>query len=203
MKALLIIDVQNDFMPGGALAVREGDKVVPVINRLQEKFDLVIATQDWHPLNHASFAENHAGKNEFEIIDLDGIQQILWPVHCVQNSEGAQFHPDLKTSKIEAIFRKGTNPEIDSYSGFYDNAHLKSTGLAGYLREKGVTEIYFCGLAAEFCVFFSVKDALKEGFSAVLIEDATRALDNAEFKKAKEEILKKGGRVIVSEDFLN
>ncbi|MDT0689739.1 bifunctional nicotinamidase/pyrazinamidase [Salegentibacter sp. F188] len=203
MKALLIIDVQNDFMPGGALAVPEGDKIVPVVNELQEKFELVIATQDWHPQNHASFADSHADKNEFETIDLDGIQQILWPVHCVQNSEGAEFHPELNTSKIEAIFRKGTNPKIDSYSGFYDNAHLKSTGLTGYLKEKGVEEIYFCGLAAEFCVYFSVKDALQEGFSAILIEDATRALDNNEFKKAKEEILKKRGKIITSEDLIN
>ena len=200
MKALLIIDVQNDFMPGGALAVPEGDRIIPVVNRLQEKFDLVIATQDWHPQDHASFAESHSGKNEFETIDLDGIQQILWPVHCVQNSEGAEFHPELKTSRIEAVFRKGTNPNIDSYSGFYDNAHLKSTGLAGYLKEKGVEEIYFCGLAAEFCVYFSVKDALEEGFSAILIEDATRALDNAEFEKAKEEILQKGGKIKSSEN---
>ncbi|MDT0642067.1 bifunctional nicotinamidase/pyrazinamidase [Zunongwangia sp. F363] len=199
MKALLIIDVQNDFMPGGALAVPEGDKIVPIINRLQEKFDLVIATQDWHPKEHASFAKSHPGKKEFEKIDLDGIEQILWPEHCVQNSEGAAFHKNLKTSKIEAIFRKGTNPGIDSYSGFYDNAHLKSTGLSGYLKEKGVKEIYFCGLAAEFCVFFSVKDALKEGFSATLIEDATRALDNAEFEEAKQEIIENGGKIVDSE----
>ncbi|MDT0685399.1 bifunctional nicotinamidase/pyrazinamidase [Autumnicola psychrophila] len=203
MKALLIIDVQNDFMPGGALAVPEGDKIVSLVNNLQGKFELVIATQDWHPQNHASFAENHSEKNEFETIDLNGIQQILWPVHCVQNSEGAEFHPELKIAKIEAIFRKGTNPEIDSYSGFYDNAHLKSTGLSGYLREKGVKEIYFCGLAAEFCVSFSVKDALQEGFSAILIEDATRALDKSEFKKAKEEIIKNGGKIITSEELFD
>ncbi|WP_373057339.1 bifunctional nicotinamidase/pyrazinamidase [Zunongwangia sp. H14] len=199
MKALLIIDVQNDFMPAGALAVPEGDQVVPVINRLQEKFELVIATQDWHPAGHASFAKSHAGKMEFEKIELDGIEQVLWPEHCVQNSEGAAFHKDLETSKIEAIFRKGTDLKIDSYSGFYDNAHLKSTGLAGYLKEKGVEEIYFSGLAAEFCVFFSIQDALQEGFSALLIEDATRALNPLEFEKAKKSILANGGKIITSE----
>ncbi len=198
MKTLVIIDMQNDFIPGGALAVPQGDEIVPVINELQREFELVIATQDWHPPNHASFASQHPGKEEFETIDLDGINQVLWPEHCIQNTKGAEFHPELKTAKIESIFRKGTNPAIDSYSGFYDNAHLKSTGLAGYLKEKGATEIYFCGLAAEFCVFFSLKDALNEGFYAVLIEDATRALDNSEFEKAKDEIIKKGGELCTS-----
>lgn len=203
MKALVIIDVQNDFIPGGSLAVPEGDQIVPLINKLQNHFDLVIATQDWHPKNHASFAANHSGKNEFETIDLNGIKQVLWPVHCVQNSSGANFHKDLKTSKIEAIFRKGTNPEIDSYSGFYDNAHIKSTGLTGYLKEKGVSELYFCGLAAEYCVFFSVKDALAEKFKACLIEDATRALDKSAFEKAKLEILENGGSIVASESIIN
>tara|TARA_R110002020_G_scaffold119673_3_gene273003 strand:- start:1452 stop:2063 length:612 start_codon:yes stop_codon:yes gene_type:complete len=202
MKALVIIDVQNDFIPGGSLAVREGDQIVPLINKLQDHFDLVIVTQDWHPKNHVSFASNHSGKSEFETIDLNGINQVLWPVHCVQNSHGAQFHSDLKTDKIEAIFRKGTNPKIDSYSGFYDNAHLKSTGLAGYLKEKGVRELYFCGLAAEYCVFFSIKDALAEKFNAYLIEDATRALDGNAFEKAKQEILEKGGSIVPSESIL-
>ena len=200
MRTLIIIDVQNDFIPGGALAVPGGDEIVPLINRLQPKFDLVIATQDWHPEGHASFASSHLGKKQFESIKIDGLDQVLWPDHCVQNSEGAEFHPDLDTARVEAIFRKGTNPKIDSYSGFYDNAHLKSTGLAGYLREKGVKELYFCGLAAEFCVFFSLKDALEEGFQATLIEDATRALDNDQFDKAKAEIRQKGGKLITSEE---
>ena len=200
MRTLIIIDVQNDFIPGGALAVPGGDEIVPLINRLQPKFDLVIATQDWHPEGHASFASSHLGKKQFESIKLDGLDQVLWPDHCVQNSEGAEFHPDLDTARVEAIFRKGTNPKIDSYSGFYDNAHLKSTGLAGYLREKGVKELYFCGLAAEFCVFFSLKDALEEGFQATLIEDATRALDNDQFDNAKAEIRQKGGKLITSEE---
>lgn len=201
MKTLIIIDVQNDFTPDGALAVPNGDEILPVVNSLQEKFDLVIATQDWHPENHASFAASHSGKKEFEKIKLDGIDQVLWPVHCVQNTEGANFHADLKTSKIETIFRKGTNLKIDSYSGFYDNAHLKSTGLAGYLKEKGASELYFCGLAAEYCVYFSIKDALEEGFNAILIEDATRALDQRDFEAAKSDILKGGGKIISSKDF--
>ncbi|MGB8703993.1 MAG: bifunctional nicotinamidase/pyrazinamidase [Gillisia sp.] len=198
MKTLIIIDVQNDFIPGGSLAVPGGDEIVPLINKLQNKFDLVIATQDWHPEKHSSFSINHQGKKEFETIDWKGQKQVLWPVHCVQNSEGANFHPDLETKKLEAIFRKGTDPEIDSFSGFYDNAHLKSTGLSGYLKEKGATELYFCGLAAEFCVYFSILDALKEGFDATLVEDATRALNAEDFEKAKSSILKNGGQIISS-----
>ncbi|WP_300433852.1 bifunctional nicotinamidase/pyrazinamidase [Christiangramia sp.] len=200
MKTLVIIDAQNDFMPGGTLAVPNGDRIVPLINQLQEKFDLVIATQDWHPEKHASFASSHAGAKEFEVITLDGLDQVMWPEHCIQNSDGANFHPDLETSGIEAIFRKGTNIRIDSYSGFYDNAHQKSTGLAGYLKEKGATELYFAGLAAEFCVYFSIMDALAEGFQAILLEDATRALNEDAFNKAKIDILRKGGKIINSEE---
>lgn len=202
MKALLIIDMQNDFMPGGALAVPGGDQIIPLVNKLQEKFKLVIATQDWHPENHLSFAENHHNKNEFDVIDLEGIEQTLWPVHCIQTSDGADFHPHLNASRIEAIFRKGTDPKIDSYSGFYDNAHRKSTGLSGYLKEKGVTSIYFCGLAAEYCVGFSVLDALEEGFKVTLFEDATRALDDAAFETMKTKILEKGGRIKLAEELL-
>ncbi|MCF4100771.1 bifunctional nicotinamidase/pyrazinamidase [Gillisia sp. M10.2A] len=200
MKALIIIDMQNDFVPGGALAVKEGDIIVSLINKLQEKFDLVVATQDWHPRDHSSFAVNHAGKNEFETITFEGHSQVLWPVHCVQNSEGAEFHPKLQTSRIEAIFRKGTNQNIDSYSAFYDNAHLKSTGLSGYLKEKGISQLYFCGLAAEYCVYFSIMDALKDGFKATLIEDATRALSHPDFLEAKQQILKAGGHIINSDE---
>ncbi|MDX1760663.1 MAG: bifunctional nicotinamidase/pyrazinamidase [Christiangramia sp.] len=200
MKTLVLIDVQNDFMPGGALAVPNGDEIVPLVNKLQKKFDLVIATQDWHPPKHASFASSHEGKEEFEVIKLDGLDQVLWPDHCIQNTEGSQFHPDLETAKIEAIFRKGTDKKIDSYSGFYDNAHLKSTGLSGYLKEKNARELYFVGLAADFCVYYSVIDALEEGFSVTLIEDATMALNSDEFEKARIDILRKGGKVINSEN---
>ena len=199
MKSLLLIDVQNDFMPGGALAVPEGDQIVPIINKIQHKFDLVLATQDWHPAGHASFASTH-NKDLYELIDLNGIDQVMWPDHCVQGTKGADFHAELKLDKIEAIFRKGTNPEIDSYSGFYDNAHLKSTGLSGYLKEKGVTELYFAGLAGDFCVAFSVKDALAEGFTSFLIEDATRAIDAEGFEKAKAEIVEKGGKILNADE---
>ena len=196
MKALVIADVQNDFMPGGSLAVPHGDMIVPLINRLQKYFDLVVATQDWHPQDHKSFASNHKNKKAFEKIEIHGIKDTLWPDHCVQGTKGAEFHPDLETNKIAAIFRKGMDPEIDSYSGFYDNGHQKSTGLSGYLKEKGMTEIYFCGLAADICVYYTIKDSLKEGFSAILIEDATRPLNNDAFKSIKSELTKLGVRII-------
>jgi len=195
MKTLILIDIQNDFIPGGSLAVPGGDEIIPVVNQVQKQFDLVVATQDWHPQNHMSFASNHAGKKPFEETEVAGMQQTLWPDHCVQNSEGAEFHPELKMQKVEAIFRKGMDTEIDSYSGFYDNGHKKSTGLAGYLREKGATDLYFCGLAADVCVYFSIKDALKEGFSAALIEDATRALDDDKFAEMKKELEELGMKV--------
>lgn len=195
MKALLIIDVQNDFMPGGSLAVPNGNEIVPVINEFQKDFDLVISTQDWHPKNHRSFAVNHKNKKVFEEIEWKGQSQTLWPEHCLQGTKGAEFHPDLETQKIEAIFRKGTDPDIDSYSAFYDNAHLKATGLTGYLKEKGVNELYVCGLAAEICVFFSLKDALAEGFSVNLIEEATCALDTENYEKSKKKFLKLGGKL--------
>src|SRR5690606_8099126 len=200
MKTLLIIDVQNDFIPGGSLPVPEGDQVVSLINRLQKEFDLVVATQDWHPVGHASFASSHAGNKEFDVVKINGLDQVLWPDHCVQGSTGAEFHPQLETLRIESIFRKGTDPTIDSYSGFYDNAHLKSTGLSGYLKEKGANELYITGLAGEFCVYFSALDALTEGFSVTLIEDATRPLDDEAFETAKIDILRKGGRILSSDN---
>jgi len=203
MKTLIIIDVQNDFIPGGSLAVAEGDEIVETINLLQEKFELIIATQDWHPESHSSFAANHLGKEEFETIELRGEEQVLWPVHCVQNTQGAKFSSLLNTSKIEAIFRKGMNPELDSYSGFYDNAHEKSTGLAGYLKEKKAEDLYFCGLAADYCVYFSIMDALNIGFNATLIEDATKAIDPSRFKDLKQTILRKGGKIVQSKDLLS
>lgn len=198
MKTLVLVDVQNDFMPGGALPVKEGDHIVPVINRMLSKFDLVVATQDWHPQNHKSFAVNNPGKKEYEVIDLNGLEQKLWPAHCVQGSSGAEFHPKLETNTIEAIFRKGMDPEIDSYSGFYDNGHKKSTGLAGYLRERDVDEVWFCGLAADFCVYYSILDAIKEGFRAVLIDDATRAIDSRNFDNLRKELEEKGVRFVSS-----
>lgn len=200
MKTLILIDVQNDFIPGGSLAVPEGDEIIAPINALLPSFDLVVATQDWHPQNHKSFASNHQAKEVFDIIDLQGLEQTLWPDHCVQESTGAAFHPDLNKKPIEAIFRKGMDPEIDSYSGFFDNGHKKATGLAGYLKEKGAQDLYFCGLAAEICVYFTLLDALELGFSATLIEDTSRALDQQKFAEAKKEIEKTGGRIITSRD---
>lgn len=200
MKALLLVDVQNDFMPGGSLEVPHGDIIVPLINRVQKYFDLVVATQDWHPQNHKSFASNHSNKKPFEEIDLQGMKQTLWPDHCVQGTKGAEFHPGLEINKIAAIFRKGMDPEIDSYSGFYDNGHQISTGLSGYLKEKGVTEIYFCGLASDICVYYTIKDSLKEAFSATLIEDASRPLSNDAFASIKNELTKMGVRILNSDE---
>lgn len=202
LRTLIIVDVQNDFTPGGALEVADGDMVVPVINRLQKHFDLVVATQDWHPQNHMSFASNHEKKEPFDTIELYGREQVLWPDHCVQGSEGAEIHPALDIRRVEAIFRKGADPKIDSYSGFYDNGHQKSTGLAGYLREKGAGELYFCGLAADICVYFTISDALKEGFSVVLIEDATRPLDPKKYEKLRQELRAKKVTITNSEAIL-
>ncbi|QDP72580.1 bifunctional nicotinamidase/pyrazinamidase [Legionella israelensis] len=198
MKTLVIIDVQNDFMPGGALEVQDGDAIVPVINRISSSFELVIATQDWHPANHKSFASNHADHKPFDKIKLHGVEQILWPDHCVQMSSGAEFHPQLNIAPIETIFRKGTNPEMDSYSGFYDNGHQKSTGLSGYLREKKANELYFCGLAADICVYYSIKDAMKEHFKCWLLEDAVRPLDVEQYKHLKNELVNEGVNITSS-----
>lgn len=202
MKSLVIIDVQNDFMPGGRLEVPHGDMVVTVINRLQPHFELVVATQDWHPRNHISFASNHPGRKPFDKTSIDGIEQVLWPDHCVQGTIGADFHPALETLKIAAVFRKGMNPEVDSYSGFYDNLHKVNTGLAGYLRAKDIKELYFCGLASDICVYYSIMDALKEEFSATLIEDASRPLDNESFTGIKKQIIKEGARIINSSEII-
>ena len=198
MKALLLIDIQNDFIPGGSLAVPGGDEIIHLVNELQSQFELIVATQDWHPADHKSFAANHSGKNVFDKIDLDGFGQVLWPAHCVQGTVGAEFATMLNTNKVEAIFRKGTDPEIDSYSGFYDNGHRKSTALADYLRGKQVTELYIAGLAADFCVYYTAKDAIQAGFTAYIIEDAVRAISEEGFKKAKIDITSKGGKIIQS-----
>ncbi len=198
MKTLIITDVQNDFLPGGALEVPDGDIIIPVINNILDKFNLVVATQDWHPENHISFASNHNGRKPYDKIEWYGIEQILWPDHCVFNSHGAEFHPGLKMDNVEAVIRKGMEWDIDSYSTFYDNNHRKNTGLAGYLRERNATELYFCGLAADFCVKYSIEDALFEGFNVTLIEDATQAIDAQNFKTIREELITKGCRIITS-----
>ena len=198
MKALLLIDIQNDFLPGGALAVPDGDQIIPIVNHIQPPFDLIVATQDWHPPDHKSFASNHAGRKVFETIDLEGLEQVLWPDHCVQGTYGAEFSKQLDMKKVEAIFRKGTNAAIDSYSGFYDNGHRKSTGLADYLRGKNITQVYIAGLAGDYCVYYSAKDAIKEGFDTYIIEDATKAIDTQSFERAKKDIVQRGGKVIPS-----
>lgn len=198
MRALLLIDIQNDFLPGGALAVPGGDQIIAIANQLQPHFDLVVATQDWHPADHKSFASQHPGEVLFTTINLHGLSQVLWPDHCVQGTPGANFSEALEQQKIEAIFRKGTDPTIDSYSGFYDNGHRKSTGLADYLRGKQVRQVFIVGLAADYCVLYSVKDALLEGFKTFLIEDATRPINAESFEQAKLDIHQRGGKVIQS-----
>lgn len=199
MKTLLVIDVQNDFMPNGTLAVPNGDDIVPVINSIQDKFDLIIATQDWHPRTHSSFAVNHDNTSNFDSIEWRGKMQTLWPEHCVQGSKGANLHAELDTTKYEAIFRKGTDINIDSYSAFYDNNQLKATGLSGYLKEKKVSQLYFCGLASDICVYFSVRDAIKEGFECYFIEDAAKPLDVEAFETIKIEMVAMGVHIITSE----
>ncbi len=174
---LLVVDVQNDFCPEGALGVPEGDAVVPVINRIQPGFAHVVLTQDWHPAGHQSFASTHPGHAPFETVEVAYGPQTLWPDHCVQGTPGAAFHPDLDTDKAEMILRKGTRAAIDSYSAFYENDRTTATGLAGYLRERGFTRAFICGLATDYCVHFSALDAAREGFEAVVIEDACRGID--------------------------
>lgn len=177
MKALLLIDIQNDFLPGGALAVPEGDLIVPIVNELMPQFEMIVATQDWHPAEHGSFAVNHPGQLTFAQIDLDGLPQTLWPVHCVQLTGGALFAPGLETRRIQRVFTKGMNPLIDSYSGFHDNGHRASTGLGEWLRAQGVTELHVAGLATDYCVKFTVLDALAEGFKVRVIQSACRGVN--------------------------
>lgn len=202
MHALIIVDIQNDFVTGGKLEVPHGEQIIPLVNQLSEKIDLVIATQDWHPQEHKSFASNHPEKKPFEKILLAGLEQTLWPDHCVQESHGAEFHALLQMHRVESIFRKGMVPDIDSYSGFFDNGHRKATGLAGYLKEREVDTVYVCGLAAEYCVAYTVKDAVQQGFKTFLIEDATRAINPADFEKAKKEISNIGGKISFSDEIV-
>ena len=177
--ALIVVDIQNDFLPGGALAVREGDQVVPIANRLMAsgKFDVIVATQDWHPDDHGSHATNHPGRKPGEVVDLAGLPQILWPAHCVAGTAGAEFAPGLDVSRFDRVFRKGTDPAIDSYSGFFDNGHRKSTGMGEWLRSLGVTDIAVIGLATDYCVKFTAIDGVKLGFKVRLIEDACRGVE--------------------------
>ena len=179
MKALIIVDIQNDFLPGGALAVPQGDEIIPLANQLQKQFELVVATQDWHPSDHGSFAANHPGKKPGDRIMLDGIEQILWPMHCVQNTPGAEFAPGFTTKRVARVFQKGVDPKIDSYSTFFDNAHRRATGLGDYLKERSIVDVFLCGLATDYCVKYSVLDARQLGFNAHVIIDACRGIDLA------------------------
>ena len=201
-KALIIVDLQNDFCPAGALPVPEGDKIASLINKLQNKFDFVVATQDWHPKNHGSFAVNHPGKNAGEIIDLNGLQQILWPAHCVQGTQGAEFVKELNVKKISKIIQKGTDAGIDSYSGFFDNGHKKATGLEAYLKNQGATDVYAVGLATDYCVKFTVLDAVNLRFKTYLIADACRGvnLKPGDVERAIEDTQKAGVVIIKGKD---
>lgn len=198
MRALIIVDIQYDFLPGGALAVPRGDEVIPVVNRIQQDYDLIVATQDWHPAGHKSFASAHIGNKPFDIIDLEGLEQVLWPDHCVQGTPGAQLSDQLDMRRVEAIFRKGTDPNIDSYSGFFDNGKRKNTGMTGYLRDRGVTAISVCGLAADYCVYFTAMDALYLGFDASIVEDAVRAIDGAVYNAKRAAFVQQGGKLFNS-----
>ena len=176
-NALIVIDVQNDFCPGGALAVDGGDRIIPQINAMMGNFDATILTQDWHPQGHSSFASSHAGKAPFDMIDMPYGAQVLWPDHCVQGTDGAAFHAGLNTDAADMIIRKGYNPDIDSYSAFFENDHKTPTGLEGYLRTRGITTLTMVGLATDFCVHFSAVDAAKLGFDVTVPEGACRAID--------------------------
>lgn len=193
-SALILVDLQNDFCFGGHLAVPQGDDVIPIANKLMDIFDVVVATKDWHPHDHVSFASNHVEKRVGEIVNVHGIEQVLWPDHCVQNTKGAEFHPGLNTAKIQKIFYKGTDAFVDSYSAFYDNEHLRSTGLGEYLKAKNITDVYIMGLATDYCVKYSCMDALALHFNVYMIRNACRGVDltPGDSLRAIQEICEKG-----------
>jgi nicotinamidase/pyrazinamidase len=202
MNALVIVDLQNDFLPGGALPVPSGDEVIPLANRLQNQFELVVATQDWHPPNHGSFAANHPGKKPGDRIMLDGIEQILWPVHCVQDTHGAEFASSFDMKRIASVFKKGTDPRIDSYSAFFDNAHRRATGLGDYLKDRSIKDVYLLGLALDYCVKYSALDARQLGFKTHVIVDACRgiALERDDLDRALDEVKKAGATLVQSRE---
>jgi nicotinamidase/pyrazinamidase len=201
-SALVIVDLQNDFLAGGALAVPEGDQVIPLINQLQTRFDLVVATQDWHPPNHSSFAANHPGQKPGDVVDLYGLPQILWPTHCVQDTLGADFAPTLDRRQIQHVFHKGIDPAIDSYSAFFDNAHRRSTGLADFLLERGVRDLFLAGLATDYCVKFSALDARQLRFNTYVIEDACRGIElhSGDIASTLHDLRHDGIHVVLSRD---
>jgi nicotinamidase/pyrazinamidase len=200
VRALVLVDIQNDFLPGGALAVPRGDEVIPVANRVQPRFDLVVATQDWHPAGHGSFASTRTGRKPGDVDELAGLPQVLWPDHCVQGSRGAEFAAGLQMNRVEAIFRKGTDPGIDSYSGFFDNGHRKSTGLGDYLKGRGATDVYVLGLATDYCVKFTALDARKLGFRTFFVQDGSRGVElrAGDVERAVEEMRTAGIEVVQS-----
>jgi len=198
-NALLVVDVQNDFCPGGALAIQAGDNVIPVINQIQPIFDTIIATRDWHPSNHVSFAVTHPGKNVYDVIDINGISQVLWPPHCVSGSMGAAFHPDLETDRFKLILHKGMNPALDSYSVFLENDKKTPTGLDGFLRSLEITRIFLSGLATDYCVFYSAMDAISLGFETCVVIDACCGVDIPERNIEKAiRLMKSSGIKIIS-----
>lgn len=201
-NALLVTDIQNDFCPGGALPVQEGDKIIPTINKLMYKFYKIIGTQDWHPENHMSFARNHPGKNDYDIIDINGESQVLWPVHCVWGTRGADFHPEIITKKFDIIIRKGNNPNIDSYSAFRENDKKTITGLEGYLKNLGIEQVFLCGLALDYCVFYSAIDCKEAGFETYVILDVTKGINSpsGSIEKALDSMQNRGIRIINSKD---
>lgn len=203
-RALIIVDMQYDFMPGGALPTAEGDQIIELINQLQHKFDLVVATQDWHPQHHGSFASNHSGQQAGESINLNGLEQILWPDHSVQGTHGAELVDELDQSKIARVFQKGINPEVDSYSGFFDNGQRGDTGLEAYLRANDIADVYVVGLALDYCVKYTALDAQRIGFNTTLIVDASRAvnLHPTDGDDAVEAVKKVGVEVVMADSLL-
>ncbi len=198
--ALIVVDVQNDFCPGGALAVPGGDAVIPVIHRIAPAFEHILLTQDWHPRGHVSFASSYPGKKPLDVVELGGGEQRLWPDHCVQGTPGAEIHPDLGLERAELILRKGFRKDVDSYSAFFENDHRTPTGLAGYCRERGLERMFFAGLAYDFCVGFSALDARACGLEAVVLRDACRAIDvEGSVESMEAEFERAGVRVVASE----
>ncbi len=203
MKALLVVDLQNDFCPGGALAVPDGDTIVPTVNNLVNVFDAVIQTQDWHPAGHSSFASSHAGKEPYDTVEMDYGTQVLWPDHCIQGSMGAEFHPELNTMKTQVIIRKGFRKAIDSYSTFFENDQETTTGLTGYLEQRGITDLYTVGLATDFCVKWSILDGIDEGFNMHIVNDAVKGIDlDGSLDAAWDEMKEKGVDIVTSDDLL-
>mgnify|MGYP000843550332 CR=1 FL=1 len=202
MEALLIVDLQLDFLENGNLEVPNGDQIIPIVKQLMTQFEIIVATKDWHPANHVCFAANHPWRKPFQVIKIEGYQQILWPMHCVQNTLGAEFPPQLNVKNIDKIIYKGTNPNIDSYSAFFDNHHQNQTELNNYLNENQIDKIYICGLAYDYCVKYTAIDGIDLGYEIIIIEDACRSInqDIQYLNQLKSELESKGVRIINSQE---